>query len=324
MSENHEHLDEKIHHDHEHDGHHDHQHDLRSASYSRLWWAFIINLVFLVVEVIGGILTNSLALLADAGHMLTDVGALALAIFVAHMAKRAATPNRTYGLLRAEVLGAFVNGATLVLIVGFIFWEAWERLGKIQTIDGPFMLVIAAFGLLANIASAIILAKGRDENVNIRGAFLHMVADALGSVGAIIAGIVIWTTGWFPIDTIASVVIGLLILWSSWGFLKQTMNILLEATPENIDYLEVKKSLENMEHIDAIHDLHIWTITSGMPVLSAHIGLSTCCSDTNHWQECLSKAQSLLKERFGIEHTTLQVEPCENSCEQECQLVEES
>jgi cobalt-zinc-cadmium efflux system protein len=309
---------------HEHDGHHDHQHDLRSASYSRLWWAFIINLVFLVVEVIGGILTNSLALLADAGHMLTDVGALALAIFVAHMAKRAATPNRTYGLLRAEVLGAFVNGATLVLIVGFIFWEAWERLGKIQTIDGPFMLVIAAFGLLANIASAIILAKGRDENVNIRGAFLHMVADALGSVGAIIAGIVIWTTGWFPIDTIASVVIGLLILWSSWGFLKQTMNILLEATPENIDYLEVKKSLENMEHIDAIHDLHIWTITSGMPVLSAHIGLSTCCSDTNHWQECLSKAQSLLKERFGIEHTTLQVEPCENSCEQECQLVEES
>lgn len=324
MSENHEHLDEHIHHEHEHDGHHDHQHDLRSASYSRLWWAFIINLVFLVVEVIGGILTNSLALLADAGHMLTDVGALALAIFVAHMAKRAATPNRTYGLLRAEVLGAFVNGATLVLIVGFIFWEAWERLGKIQIIDGPFMLVIAAFGLLANIASAIILAKGRDENVNIRGAFLHMVADALGSVGAIIAGIVIWTTGWFPIDTIASLVIGLLILWSSWGFLKQTMNILLEATPENIDYLEVKKSLEDMEHIDAIHDLHIWTITSGMPVLSAHIGLSTCCSDTNHWQECLSKAQRLLKERFGIEHTTLQVEPCENSCEQECQLVEDS
>ena len=309
---------------HGHDDHpdHDHNHDLRAVSYSRLWWALIINLVFLIIEILGGIFTHSLALLADAGHMLTDVGALGLALFVAHMAKRPATPDRTFGLLRAEVLGAFVNGATLVLIVGLIFWEAWKRLGKIQEIDGPFMLVVAGLGLLANIASAMILAKGREENVNIRGAFLHMVADALGSVGAIIAGAVIWMTGWYPIDSIASVVIGLLILWSSWGFLKQTMNILLEATPEHIDYMEVKKALEGMEHIDAVHDLHIWTITSGMPVLSAHISLASCCSETVHWQECLENAQKILKERFGIAHTTLQVEPGDSSCVQECQLVE--
>ena len=319
MSKYHDHIED--HHDHDHEAH-DHSHDLKSAPYSRLWWAFAINLVFLVVEVIGGLMVNSLALLADAGHMLTDVGALALAIFVAHLARRAATPNRTFGLLRAEVLGAFLNGATLVLIVGFILYEAWERIGSRQAIDGPVMILIAVFGLVANIASALILAKGHEENVNLRGAFLHMVADALGSVGAIIAGLVIMTTGWVPIDAIASVVIGLLILWSSWGFLKQTMNILLEATPENIDYMEVKESLEAMEHIAAVHDLHIWTITSGMPVLSAHIRLATCCADTNHWQNCLSDANRLIKEKFGIEHTTLQIEPNEDSCTQECQLVE--
>jgi cobalt-zinc-cadmium efflux system protein len=289
-----------------------------------LWWALIINLLFLIAEVIGGILANSLALLADAGHMLTDVGALGLAIFVAHIASRPATPNRTFGLMRAEVLGAFVNGATLVLIVGLIFWEAWKRLGQTMEINGPFMFLVAFFGLLANIASAIILSKGKEESVNIKGAFLHMVADALGSVGAIIAGIVIWTTGWTPIDPIASVVIGLLILWSSWGFLRQTMNILLEATPEHIDFMEVKESLEEIEHIKAIHDLHIWIITSGMPVLSAHISLSESCSETDQWQACLTKAQEVLKERFGIEHTTLQVEAGAVSCAQECQIKEES
>lgn len=314
-------MSEHIEHEHKHEGH-DHSHDLKEASYSRLWWAFGINLVFLIVEVIGGLLTNSLALLADAGHMLTDVGALALAIFVGHLAQRPATPNRTFGLLRAEVLGAFLNGATLVLIVGFIFFEAWNRLGSNQTIDGPIMIVIAVFGLIANVVSAVILAKGREDNINIKGAFLHMIADALGSVGAIIAGVVILTIGWLPIDAIASVVIGLLILWSSWGFLKQTVNILLEATPDNIDYIEVKNSLENMEHIDAVHDLHIWTITSGMPVLSAHIRLASCCSGTDHWQNCISDAHDLIKEKFGIKHTTLQVEPCDNSCTQECQLIE--
>ncbi len=308
---------------HSHDDNHDHPHDLRALSNRRLRWALIINLVFLVVEVIGGILTHSLALLADAGHMLTDVGALALALFVAHIAKRPATPDRTFGLLRAEVLGAFVNGATLVLIVGLIFWEAWQRLGQVKTIDGPLMLLVAALGLLANIGSAIILAKGREENVNVQGAFLHMVADALGSVGAIIAGAVIWMTGWYPIDSIASVVIGVLILLSSWGFLKKTMNILLEATPEHIDFMKVKTTLENMEHIDEVHDLHIWTITSGMPVLSAHITLSSCCSETTHWQDCLSNAQKILKERFGIEHTTLQVEGGDSSCNQECQLKDD-
>jgi len=307
---------------------HNHQHglsiDLRTMSYRRLWWALIINLVFLGIEIIGGILTNSLALLADAGHMLTDVAALALGLFVAHIAQRPATPDRTYGLLRAEVLGAFVNGAMLVFVVGLIFWEAWKRLGQTIEVDGPFMLLVAFFGLLANLGSAMILAKGREENVNVRAAFLHMIADALGSVGAIVAGVVIWTTAWYPVDPIASMVIGLLILWSSWGFLKQTMNILLEATPEDIDFMEVKSALEEMEHIEKVHDLHIWNITSGMPVLTAHIYLSSCCTEANHWQECLAEAQRILKERFGIEHTTLQVKASDTSGSTECLFTEDN
>ena len=323
MTESNEH---KHNHADDHGRYNDHglNHDLRAMSYQRLLWALIINLVFLVIEVVGGILTNSLALLADAGHMVIDVAALALALFVGRIATRPATPTRTFGLLRAEVLGAFVNGATLVLIVGLIFWEAWKRLGQVKEIDGPFMLLVAVLGLLANLGSAVILAKARETNVNVRGAYLHMVADVLGSIGAIIAGAVIWTTAWYPVDSIASIVIGLLILWSSWGFLKETMNILLEATPEHIDFMEVKRALEEMEHIDEVHDLHIWTITSGMMILSAHIYLSSCCTETNHWQECLADAQKLLKERFGIEHTTLQVETCGASCGAECRLVGDS
>ena len=304
------------------DNHHPHP-DVKSLPQRRLWWASGINLVFLIVEILGGILTHSLALLADAGHMLTDVAALGLALLVSYLAKRPATPQRTFGLLRAEVLGAFVNGGTLVFIVGLILWEAWKRFGHHQVIDGPLMLGVALLGLLANLWSALILAGGRKENINIQGAFLHMLADMLGSIGAMIAGLVIWATGWYPVDTIASVAIALLILWSLWGFLKHTMNILLEAVPEDISFMEVKKALEEMEHIDQVHDLHIWTITSGVPILSSHVILSSCCCDANHWHECLEKARKMLDERFGITHATLQVEPSPNTCDTECQLVEE-
>lgn len=302
--------------------HHLHSH-LGSLSQRRLWWALGINLVFLVVEILGGILTHSLALLADAGHMFVDVAALGLAILVSRLAGRPATPQRTFGLLRAEVLGAFVNGGTLVLIVGLILWEAWKRFGHPQVINGPAMVGVAFLGLLANLWSAGILARGRKGNLNIQGAFLHMVADMFGSIGAIAAGLVIWTTGWYPIDAIASVVIALLILWSLWGFLGQTMNILLEGVPEDISFLEVKKALEEMEHIEQVHDLHIWTITSGVSVLSSHIVLSSCCCDASHWHACLEEARKMLEERFGITHATLQAEPSSDMCQTECPLVHE-
>lgn len=275
----------------------------------RLWWALAINFVFLIVEFVGGMVSGSLALLADAGHMLTDVAALALAIAAAHLAARPPTPARTFGLLRAEVVGAFVNGATLVVIVGFIFWGAWTRLAEPVEVDGPLMLTVAAAGLAANVVSALILMGGRRENLNIEGAFLHMAGDALGSVGAIVAGVVIMTTGWRPIDPLVSLLIGGIILWGSLSLLRRSLDIILNATPEGIDFQEVRSALLAVEHFENIHDLHIWTVTSGYPVLSAHVNLEPGCGDSSHWQQCLRQAQDMLRERFGIVHTTLQLEP---------------
>jgi cobalt-zinc-cadmium efflux system protein len=304
-------------HDHGHGN--DHQdgrsRELRVVSRRRLRAALAINAVFLIVEVAGGIAANSLALLADAGHMFTDVAALILALFVARLAERAATPTRTYGLLRAEVLGAFVNGAALVVVVAVIVLEAWNRMGKSPEINGPLMLGVAFLGLAANVGSAWVLFGSRNLTVNLRGAFLHMAADALGSVGAIVAGAVVLATGWTPVDPIASILIGALILWSGWGLIGETINILLEATPEHINYIEVKTALENIAHIKQVTDLHIWTIASGMTALSAHIRLYPACCDTTHWQVCLKEAQDMLRERFGIRHSTLQFEPEDFICE---------
>lgn len=287
-----------------------HVHDLRALTRRRLWIALALNAAFLVVEIAGGLIANSLALLADAGHMFTDVAALGLALVVSRLAERVPSPRHTYGMLRAEVIGAFVNGAFLVLVVGFIIREAWLRLGEIPVVDGTLMLIVAVFGLAANVASAWVLYSSRRENVNIEGAFLHMFGDALGSVGAIVAGIVIMTTGWMLVDPLVSVIIGLLILWSTWGLLRQTIAILLEATPEHLDFDEIHAALMEVEHVQDIHDLHIWTIGSGIPALSAHITLEDACSDTTHWQICLRTAQDMLRERFGIEHSTIQFEPC--------------
>ncbi len=269
----------------------------------------LINLAFLIVEFVGGLITGSLALLSDAGHMLTDVAALGLAIIAAHLASRAPTAKTPFGLLRAEVIGAFLNGVTLVLIVGLVFWEAWERFGQEVDINAPLMLLIAALGLAANFISALVLLPSRGESVNIRGAFLHLAADALGSVGAIIAGLVIWLTGWTPIDLIASLVIGALILYSSLGLLKETLSILINATPRGIDYDEVKAEMESIGHFERIDDLHIWSVVSGLNVLTAHVRLKEDCSDTVHWQECLLLAHERLREKFGLEHVTLQLEP---------------
>ncbi|MFC1539130.1 cation diffusion facilitator family transporter [Candidatus Latescibacterota bacterium] len=288
---------------------HDHKRDLSGISVKSLWIALVINLIFLMVEVIGGMLSNSLSLLADAGHMLTDVAALTLAIIVAHLAESLPTPRRTFGLLRAEVLGAFVNGAVLVIIVGVIFWEAWKRINQFPEINGTLMLVVAILGLFANAGSMFVLHGDRNKNVNIKGAYLHLLADTLGSMGAIVAGVIILLTGWTIADQIAGVFIGVLILVGSWELLKQTINILLEATPENINYEEVKRALKNIDHIKDIHDLHIWTITSGVPALSVHVELYSNCSDTTHWQSCLKNVQKMLKERFNIVHSTIQIEP---------------
>jgi cobalt-zinc-cadmium efflux system protein len=288
---------------------HEHGHDLRAVSRRRLWWTLVINLGFLLVESVGGLVTGSLALLADAGHMLTDVLALGLAIFVAHLATRPATPERTFGFLRAEVIGAFVNGGTLILIVGMVFAEAVRRFLHPPEVQGTGMIVIAFAGLLANLGSAWVLSRSRTQDLNIEGAFIHMLSDALGSVGAVAAGSVILLTGWMPADPLVSIVIGVLILWSSIGLLRRTLAILIHATPANLDFHEILAALEANEHVAAVHDLHIWLVTSGFPVLTAHIWLKPMCSDPDCWRQCLRELQDTLHERFDIEHVTLQLEP---------------
>lgn len=294
-----------------HRGHENHGHEmnLRAVSRRRLWWAMAIILLFLIVEVIGGLITGSLALLADAGHMLTDLLALAMAIFVGYLAERPATPERTFGFLRAEVIGAFINGATLILVVGLVFREAIGRFLHPAEVAGAGMLGVALAGLLANLASAWVLSGSRKENINIEGAFVHMLADTLGSVGAVVAGIVILAAGWVPADPLASVLIGLLILWSSIGLLRRTLAILIQATPPHLDFHEIQAALEANEHVAAVHDLHIWAVTSGFSVLTANIWLKPLCSDPACWQECLRDLQNTLNERFGIDHATLQLEP---------------
>jgi len=298
-------------HTHRHEEHENHGHepDLREVSRRRLWWAMGIILAFLIVEVIGGLLTGSLALLADAGHMLTDLLALGLALFVGHLARRPATPERTFGFLRAEVIGAFINGATLLLVVGLVFREAIHRFLHPPEVQGAGMVAVAFAGLVANLGSAWVLAGSRKENINIEGAFVHMLADTLGSVGAVTAGIVILLTGWTVADPLVSVLIGLLVLWSGIGLLRRTLAILIQSTPAHLDFYEIQAALEANQYVAAVHDLHIWSVTLGFPVLTAHIWLKPMCTDPACWQQCLRELQSTLHEQFGIDHATLQLEP---------------
>lgn len=268
--------------------------------------ALAITGTFLVIEVIGGLWTNSLALLADAGHMATDVAALGLSLFAVWLARRPATPQRSFGYYRAEVLAALVNSATLVLIALYIFWEAYQRIGEPPEVDSAPMLVVAVGGLIANAASAWVLTRGggHTHNLNMRGALLHVVGDMLGSIGAIAAALVMLLTGWYLADPLLSAAIGLLILISSWRLLKESVNVLLEATPGHIDAEEVRAAVGAVEGVEDLHDMHIWTVTSGMIAMSGHLELS----GTRDWHEVLVEVSCLLQDRFGIAHATLQPE----------------
>lgn len=268
--------------------------------------ALAITATFLVVEIIGGLLTNSLALLADAGHMATDVAALGLSLGAIWLASRSATPGRSFGFYRAEVLAALVNAATLIAISFYIFWEAYQRIGAPPEVKSSPMLVVAVAGLAANVASAWVLMRGggHEENLNIRGAFLHVVGDMLGSVGAIVAALVMLATGWYLADPLLSAGIGLLILWSSWRLLRESVDVLLEATPQHIDPDAVRRAIGAVAGVSGLHDLHIWTVTSGLVAMSGHVEVES----ERDWHALLSKVTQLLREQFGIAHVTLQPE----------------
>jgi cobalt-zinc-cadmium efflux system protein len=287
-------------------GHHGHDNTTNARDGNRRALAVVLVLTasFTVVEVIGGLLTGSLALLADAGHMLSDNFSLGVALFAAWLAGRPATPEKSFGYRRAEILAALANGITLVAISIWVFVEAYARLREPAEVLGTPMLAVATLGLLVNAAGATILYRSGRGSLNVEGALRHVLADALGSIGAMVAAAIIILTGWRYADPLVSVAIGFLILGSSWTLLRDSTNILLEATPRGLNAREVGKKMAAAEGIIEVHDLHIWTITSGFPALSAHVLVG-------RHEDCHARRrelEELLTNEYGISHTTLQVD----------------
>ncbi len=284
---------------------HSHGVDLdRAGSKRALKLVLVLTTTFLVAEVVGGLISGSLALLADAGHMLSDSFSLGVALFAAWLAGQPGGPSRTFGYRRAEILAALFNGVTLVAISIWIFIEAGMRFTDPPEVEAGLMLGIAIGGLVVNLVAARILQRHSGESLNVSAALRHVIADLLGSVGVILAALIILTTGWEYADPAVSVAIGLLILASSWGILRDSVRILLEASPSDMEVEEVGLAMAGVPGVKQIHDLHVWTITSGFPALAAHVLVDrdTDCHATRR------ELETMLHERFGLDHTTLQVD----------------
>lgn len=291
-------------HNHEHAHGHNHNH-AHNANKKSLFISFILIATFMIVEVIGGIMTNSLALLSDAGHMLSDAVALGLSLAAFKFGEKAASSDKTYGYKRFEILAAFLNGLTLVGISVFIFYEAIGRFFDPPQVIGAGMMTISVIGLLVNILVAWILMKGdTSENLNMRSAFLHVLGDLLGSVGAIIAALLIIFLGWNIADPIASVIVAALILVSGWRVLKDAIHILMEGKPANVDTEEIKTFFQQQDGVKEVHDLHVWAITSDFNALTAHL---TVCEDADR-DKILADIEHYLQENFSLEHSTIQLE----------------
>jgi cobalt-zinc-cadmium efflux system protein len=283
---------------------HAHQHGRRARSQRVLGVVLVLTAAYTVVELVAGWLTDSLALLADAGHMLGDVAALGVALGAAWLASRPATPERSFGFQRAEILAALLNGLALVAIAIWVLVEAIGRLDDPPRILGGWMLAVATLGIVVNLAAAGVLSRGAEESLNVQAALRHVFADLVSSLGVAIAAIVVLATGWRQADPLAGMAIALLILASSWGILRDSVSILLEATPAGIDAREVGRRMAAAEGVVEVHDLHIWTITSGFPALSAHVLVAR--GDDCHARRL--ELEQMLALEFGLEHTTLQVE----------------
>lgn len=271
---------------------------------NRLRWALALTGTYMIAEVVGALVTGSLALLADAAHMLTDVGGLALALLAIRFAAREATPQLTYGYLRTEVLSALTNAVVLLLLTVYILYEAYQRfLAPPEILSGP-MLIVAAIGLVVNLISMRLLAGGSAESLNVKGAYLEVLGDMLGSVGVIVAALIIMWTGWRLADPIMGAGIGLFIVPRTWILLKQVTHILMEGTPPNVDLGLLERNLMEISGVTAVHDLHVWTVTSGFDAMSCHLVVA----DLSKGREVLQRARRVMKDNFGIDHVTIQVE----------------
>lgn len=295
---------------------HQHQHhtpDTEAAgNRRRLTAALILTAVYMIAEIVGGLVANSLALLADAGHMFSDAAALGLSLVAVMLAQRPATAQRTYGFHRAEILAALTNGAALLALSVLIAREAWERLSEPPEVRGALMLVVAFGGLAINLANLFILSGGRKGNLNVRGAWLHVMADTLGSVGAMAAGASIYFFGWAWADPVASFIIAALVLYSAWGLVRETLDVLMEGVPKGISIDEVTDALTDLPGVLDAHDLHVWSLTSGRNIATTHLVIA---EGADH-QGIIDAANRTLSDRFAIEHATIQVEHDElaNKC----------
>lgn len=293
-------------HSHDHGHAHDHAGDGRARNRRRLTLTVALTALYMVAEVVGGLLSGSLALLADAGHMLSDVAAQALSLFAIWFAQRPGDPQKTYGFYRMEVLAALVNGAALLAISVGIIVAAVRRFQAPVPVEGTILTGVALGGLAVNLIALAILSRGRAESINVRGAWLHVLTDTLGSVGAAIAGVLVWTLGWMWADPAVSIAIGLLVIYSAWGLLKEVVGVLMEHAPPHIDMEQVRSALAGTPGVSEVHDLHVWCITTGIEALSCHIVAS---DDAPSQGDLLRALRDTLHERFGIDHMTIQIEP---------------
>ena len=280
-----------------------HHHHARHAPARSLRIALSITGALFVVEVIGGFMTNSLALLADAGHMLTDVGALGLSLFVAWFTMQPVTPRKSYGYLRWEILAAFLNGATLLLISAWILFEAVMRVRNPEPVEGGLMLIVAVAGLIANLIAARVLHPTSLANMNVRGAYLHVLGDLLASVGTVVAALLIHYTNWLIADPLVSFLTAALIIRGAWRLVREAVDILLESTPPHIDLAVVRAQMEAIPGIESVHDLHIWSVTPAMVAMSAH----AIVRDSEAQQHALEHIHDAMR-LFGIQHVTVQLE----------------
>jgi cobalt-zinc-cadmium efflux system protein len=267
-----------------------------------------LTLVVLVAEVVGAVLSGSLALLADAGHMATDAAGIALALGAVTLAQRPARGRRTFGWQRIEILAAVANGLLLLGVAGYVLVEAVLRIGEPAEISSELMLVVAGAGLVVNLVSLALLHRGRSDSLNVRGAYLEVLGDAFGSLAVLVAGVVILTTGWAYADTLASLAIGFLVVPRAWHLLREALDVLLEAAPRGVDLDDVRAHILAVDGVLGVHDLHAWTITSGLPVLSAHVVVSDAALQEGHGGRVLDALCSCLGSHFDVEHCTFQLE----------------
>ena len=290
---------------------HGHHHGLTAGAVhrSRLVTVLVITAVVLVAELVGSAVTGSLALLADAGHMFTDVAGILLAVLAITFASRPPTPQRTFGYYRLEILAAVVNAVLLFGIAVYILVEAWQRWQHPPEVEGGLMLAFALIGLVANLVSLLILRSGAKESLNVRGAYVEVLGDLLGSAAVIVAALVIAVSGWQRADVVASVLVALMILPRTWALLREAVDVLLEATPKNVDLDEVRRHIVETPGVLDAHDLHAWTLTSGMPVLSVHVVVEDAVLDDGHSAQLLDRLAECLAGHFTVEHCTFQLEP---------------